>query len=140
MLDFTRPGNLSLGFFLDNADEQRLDLVIPPGPFPIAQKANYAFYRAPQTLTRGDHTLMVTVLECSGNQTFTLDYITYVSPPDTASVVQAPTASSATHGTHALIGPIAGGVVGGVVFLLLAGLLFDCVRRRRRQTRPKFGA
>ena len=140
VLDFTRPGNLSLGFFLDNANGQRLDLSIPPGPFPIEQETNYAFYRAPQNLARGAHTLTVTVLECSGNQTFNFDYITYVSPPATASVVQpSATASSAPHTAHALIGPIAGGVVGGVVFLLLVGLIFDCIRRRRRQTRPKFG-
>lgn len=145
VLDPTRVGQLSLEYLLDGGTLlRRVDFTgtgsSPPNS--TAPQTNFAFFTVPAALAApGPHTLLVDVIECTGNQTFVFDYATYTAPllDGGPGGPVLPPASAPVHVGKSRVGPIVGGVVGGVVLLLLVGLLLDCVRRRRRQVRTRFG-
>lgn len=129
VLDWTKAGGFNLSIDLDGIvqttffelDQDVVDLGNMMEPNTLI------FESMPLALAVGQHTLVVTVTECTGDQTFILDYVTgsNVSFP----IVHGTSASSSK--SHA--GAIAGGVVGGVILLLLV-VFFDWMRRRRRYT------
>lgn len=137
-MDWTTAGTLGLRFTLDgvirdvalNTSSQQEQLF--DGPI----QPNYPFYVTPKNLTAGPHTLGVQVLQTT-NLSFIFDYITFVpsaTPPVTDSVTLQPTDSlSKTN-----IGVIIGCTVGGLALVLLVILIFDCVRRRKRQLTSEF--
>lgn len=136
MKDFTIIGSLELRFTLDGVPEDAgHEVAVGDAQFLAGlTQPNFKWYEAPADLAPGVHTLGVEVLACE-SLPFVVDYITYL--PSSGSVsIDVPS----TPGSSSKKGPIAGGVVGGIVFLALVALLFDCVRRRKRQTRTRFGA
>jgi hypothetical protein len=98
---------------------------IKPNP-PNGQLANTLFYQSPPgSLQQGDHTLVLTVPD---GAPFALDYILVEG---WESGVR--TTSPQGHRSSLNAGAIAGGVVGGIVFLLFGLVLLWWVRRRRRR-------
>lgn len=134
VFDYTRLGIMNVTFSLDgftsstfyevlSVVENFLDGVIQP---------NFPLYTSLDGMTAGPHTLVVEVVACE-NLTLTVDYFTY-APAEAAS--SPATVSSSSRKSHA--GAIAGGIVGGLAFLLITALILDCVRRRKRQLRHNF--
>lgn len=122
----------------------------------IGDAPNFLYYAA-DSLSVGDHTLVIDITRCS-NQTFALDYITYASSSNVpvrlgpSSSSNAGPSSTATHNTDPVPtlkspgaqsrkklpveGILAGGV-GGLV--LLALLIFLIVFFRRRRSKYRHG-
>ena len=137
MKDFTITGTLELRFTLDGvpADVGHAVAATDTEFLEGLTQPNFLWFEGPTDLTPGVHTLGVEVLACD-SLPFVVDYITFLpSDPSVDSDVPSTPGSSSSSKK----GPIAGGVVGGIVFLALVALLFDCVRRRKRQTRTRFG-
>ncbi len=143
--DPTRVGELSLEYNLDGDLLHRIDFIntgsaAPESNISTVPQANFPFFTVPASVTLGTHTLTVIVVECAGNQTFVFDYATYTYPLlDAGAGPVLPPSATPVHAGKSRVGAIVGGVVGGVVLLLLVGLLLDCVRRRKRQVRMRFG-
>ena len=143
--DPTRVGELSLEYNVDGTLLRRVDFTntgsaAPNNNISTVPQTNFPFFTVPALLTLGTHTLTVVVVECAGNQTFVFDYATYTYPLlDAGAGPVLPPTTTPVHVGKSHVGAIVGGVVGGVVLLLLVGLLLDCMRRRRRQVRMRFG-
>ena len=138
LMDWTTDGSLGLRFTLDGViQDVALNTSFPQGQlFEGPIQPNYPFYVTPKNLTAGPHTLGAQVLQTT-NLSFIFDYITFVpsaTPPVTDSVTLQPTDSL----SKANLGVIIGGTVGGLALILLAILIFDCVRRRKRQLQSEF--
>ncbi|KJA18127.1 hypothetical protein HYPSUDRAFT_218388 [Hypholoma sublateritium FD-334 SS-4] len=135
MKDFTILGSLELRFTLDGVPEDTGHAVAAGDAQFLAglTQPNFLWYEAPADLAPGVHALGVEVLACE-SLPFVVDYITFLpsDPSVSSDVPSTPAGSSSKKGS------IAGGVVGGIVFLALVALLFDCMRRRKRQTRTRF--
>lgn len=105
------------------------------------------------TLSNGQHMLNMTVVKSDDDSTIAIDNIIYTpsltSESSAAPSGQAPTsvqsspasATAATGKSSAPVGPIVGGVVGGVALFVLAGLAFYFLYwTRGRRARPFFYA
>ncbi|KAG8773434.1 hypothetical protein FRC16_005351, partial [Serendipita sp. 398] len=110
---------------LDGADPQTFNSFAP------SQQCASDFEAS--NLALSEHTVIVThegsqVLSASGNSTIYFVSIDYTGTPTTPSVNPAPAGSKSPP-----IGPIVGGVVGGVALLFIAVVAFWWLRRRRKQ-------
>lgn len=133
IMDLTAPSSLNLRFTVDGGSQEDKNYVVMESDvveFQGLKRPNFPWYQTPSNLPTGEHTLGVEVLDCQ-NLTFVVDYFTFM--PSSVSISPAAGAGSSSRK-----GAIAGGVVGGVVFVILVGLLFDCIRRRKRQIRTRF--
>ena len=130
------------------------------GPYPVTtssveyvngalEKANFRFFLL-DTLSAGDHTLVINVTQCL-NHTFIFDYITYTpsfsnlasmpslvfTAPASTSASASPTASHVSQTSagskHTPVGAIVGGVVGGLLALVFIPLIVFWLRRRKAQ-------
>jgi len=138
--DYSSIGLLTLTFLLDGqplSQSYRVTATSPEYVSKLGQQPNYLFYSF-DFLTRGVHTLVINVTECV-DQTFRLDYLTYV--PAFARVSEMPAdllhgntttgsgslpTSSGEHGkTYA--GIAVGAILGAVVIALG---MFLCFRRK----------
>lgn len=140
VMDWTQIGHLVLSVAVDGFFVDQIDFPVLLNTSEVVggwgQETNFLFYKIPANVsTPGTHTVLVDVVECI-NQTFTFDYITYTSPSFTFEAI--PSTPSGSN-TKSRIGPIIGGAVGGLIFILLVALFLDCVRRRKRQVRTHFG-
>ncbi len=133
IMDLTVPSSLDLRFTVDGGFvEDRSYTVVESdvAEFQGLKRPNFPWYQIPSNIPAGEHTLSVEVTDCQ-NLTFVVDYFTFM--PSSLSV-----GSVARAGSSSRKGAIAGGIVGGVVFMILVGLIFDCIRRRRRQLKSRF--
>ena len=129
--------------------------VIAPGYFTI----NTVFFQS-QTLVDGDHTLVITTTNGTRPNRYWLDYFQYTASPVVSSssstssssvlssTVQPSSSSSSpvssstsavSSSSRVKVGPIVGGVLGGIAILVIAALLlFICVkiRRNKRKVSP----
>ncbi|THV02160.1 hypothetical protein K435DRAFT_836527 [Dendrothele bispora CBS 962.96] len=138
--------NLGLNFTLDGYSQlvtfTNEDLSLPGG------SPHFPYFRN-DSLSEGNHTLIMTVVDVTGNTSVIIDYLTY--NPSFATVRDKPTFSISnstsapsppetqspdpTPGPESDRGAIAGGVVGGVVFLVLLALGVWLVYRKKQQAR-----
>lgn len=135
-MDFTKLGLLNLTFSLDGGDLGSSTFFMnptDPGFVEGVMEPHFEFIRTP-ALSSGQHTLVITVAEID-DQSFILDFITTTAFPvlESRSVIL-------PAGRKSRVGAIVGGVIGGIVFLLLAGLLFDFVRLRKQRLRARLSA
>ena len=133
IMDLTAPSSLDLRYTLDGGFlEDRSYTVMESDvvEFQGLKRPNFPWYQIPSNVPAGEHTLSVEVTDCQ-NLTFVVDYFTLM--PSNLSV-----SAVARVGSSSRKGAIAGGVVGGVVFVILVGLIFDCFRRRKRQLKSRF--
>ncbi|CDO73754.1 hypothetical protein BN946_scf185015.g82 [Trametes cinnabarina] len=103
-------------------------------PAALVNEADGQLFFDSGTISDGDHTLVINVTLASAAEPYQIDYIKYTATPPTSSSSTSGTATgsgsaspSATSGTsgssHTNVGPIAGGVVGGVLGVaLVAGI------------------
>ena len=104
-----------------------------------------AFFQVQGLSPDSEHTLAVNVLYASDNAPYLFDYIGYIpltQPSTTSSMANAPGTGlpipSANSSSSKPIGPIIGGVVGGVALVLLAAATLYFYISRRRLGRPYF--
>ncbi|KIM46781.1 hypothetical protein M413DRAFT_23136 [Hebeloma cylindrosporum] len=154
-------GLLSVTYSIDGKPFQQSYSVTTSSPEyvnKIGDASNFLFY-ASDTISAGEHTLVIDITQ-SSNQSFILDYITY-SPSfptlgrmanlTTTSAKSSSTAGSGggipnpittaagdQHSVHQVpAGAIVGGIVGGIFFVALIGLLIWFLRRRAKKNRKR---
>ena len=91
-------------------------------------------------LSASTHTLEIVVAhgDEENNWPFILDYIQYAPVDDLNAGLGESSPSSADDDSSSLVGPILGGVVGGlVVFSLLAFAVYRCIVKRRQKREAK---
>jgi len=154
-------GLLSVTYSIDGKPFQQSYSVTTSSPEyinKIGDASNFLFY-AIDTISAGEHTLVIDVTQCS-NQSFILDYITYspsfptlgrlanvttttsAKPSSTGGGGTIPnpitTAASDQNPVHNVAaGAIVGGSVGGIFFVALIGLLIWFLRRRAKKNRKR---
>lgn len=145
-MDWTKLGLLNITFSVDGGPATFMSFNIDDTAAGFVQgltEPNFLFYNTPSELSSGEHTLLATVTACE-NQAFILDYITYtpnftdtpaISPSiggDEPSSTSSPV-SAGFDGISAKkhVGPIVGGVVGGLALLTVVVLLLGWVARRK---------
>lgn len=132
-MDWSQIGNLSLNFIMDGATQSANYTVQTGNPQTAAQvtekltEPNFMWYQNPEVLAFGEHTLVVEVTECD-TVPFILDYFTFNIQ---SSPTPLPTSGRSKKGS------IAGGVVGGMVFVLLLAFVFNWYQRRKRRMRTR---
>jgi len=124
----------------------------------IGDSSNFLFY-AIDTISAGEHTLVIDITQCS-NQSFILDYITYIpsfptlgrldnvttttsaKPSSTGGGGSIPNPITTTTSDQSSVhnvaaGAIVGGSVGGIFFIASIGLLIWFLRRRAKKKRRR---
>jgi hypothetical protein len=126
----------------------------------LGDAPNFLFYSS-DTITAGEHKLVINITQCT-NQSFILDYISY--SPASSALSRLPnvtstsaksssttgsggggpiinpitTASSNQNSTHKVaVGPIMGGILGGLFFVVSFGVLIWFLRKRRSKKNGK---
>ncbi|KAK7472219.1 hypothetical protein VKT23_000341 [Stygiomarasmius scandens] len=149
VFNWTLPGNINVAFTLDgNMDTRPFPSVDRPPN--LSSSTNFLLFNA-VGLSVGNHTIIVELAEVLGNQSLTLDYLTYqpsfsslsdkpnfaAGSPSSTTVNSTPSQSAtdsgavraSSHSSAAIIG----GVVGGTLLILM--LLIYWFRRRRARYR-----
>ncbi|THV02162.1 hypothetical protein K435DRAFT_360116 [Dendrothele bispora CBS 962.96] len=139
-----------LNFTLDGHSQSA---VFTNGGFPQPGGSPHFPYFRNDSLSEGNHTLIMTVNDVTGNASVIIDYLTYkpsfatvgdkpTFPPVTISNESTPTSSPSgtqspdpTPGPQSNTGAIAGGVVGGIIFLALLALGAWLLYRKKQQAR-----
>ncbi|KJA27556.1 hypothetical protein HYPSUDRAFT_74980 [Hypholoma sublateritium FD-334 SS-4] len=139
--ELTVPGSLGVRFALDGGAPQDVEMTVDTAQVKSTDgqtQLNTPFFQSPSNTAPGSHNLVVEVTQAQ-NLSFIFDYITYVpstSPAGTGTDDTSATPWMLRHKLHPTA--IAASILGGLTFLLLAGYLYRCIRRRKQQSRNNF--
>ena len=153
IFSWAQIGNLSATYTLDGTATSKTYLVTESSPQfrkKFEEESNYILFSS-DPLAAGDHTLVINITQCI-NQTFILDYITYIPSfltlASMPNLTNLPTttfksgSSSATSSGSPVnqsnigrkkipINAIVSGLLGGILFFVLVGFLLGYLRRKR---------